>query len=352
MIFTFGTKIILLLLLIGGTIAIAGNYIGRAIGRRRLTVFKLRPRHTAYAITILSGILIVFTTMGVILIVSQDARTALFGLEELRRGVTEKNVQLAETKKELAQRIIERTTIEQELTAIQKDLTRSKTNLARAKREIAALEKTKEKLGQEVEVARKGRVLFKVGEVLLTSLIQAGPEKDKLEAGLRQILSATDTYVRSFGIKSDKHLVFISPEEFDQAVAMLAERRGENIISVTATRNTLFGEEVPIRLEVSANTLIYKAGEKIAEAPISPSLSVPEIEQEIKRLLAITHLSAKKAGVLPDASGTVGNVPYARIFALAKKIKSYKKGVNLRTFAKENTYAVGPLEVDFKIFYQ
>ena len=342
---TFGIRIILLLLLIGGAIALIGDYIGRLIGRKRLTIFNLRPRYTAFTITILTGILIVFATLSIMLIVSQDARTALFGLEELRNTLALKSQELRVTKKELSARMTERKKIDQEMQS-------AKADLQKASLEMAALEKTKEKLAKEVEVSRKGKVLFKVGETLLISIIQAGPEKEKLETGLKQILSAADAYVRSFGVKGEKHLIFISPKEFDEAVSTLQNRREENIIMVVATRNALFGEEIPVRFEVLENKLIYKSGQAISEIVIPPALSIPEIEQEMKHLLSLTNLAARKAGVLPDPSGSMGGVPYSNILSLAKKIKTYKKGVLLKTLAKTNIYAIGPLEIEFKIFYQ
>ncbi len=342
---SFGVRIILLLLIIGGAIAIIGDYIGRQIGRKRLTIFNLRPRHSAFAITIFTGILIVFITFGIMLAVSQDARTALFGLEELRKDVAEKSRLLRTTKDELALRIAEREQIDKKLTA-------SKVDLRQARREILALEKTKEKLGKEVEVSRKGTVLFKVGEVLLSSIIQAGPEKDKLAAGLRHILSAADTHVRSFGIEGEKHLIFISPEEFDRAAAILQKRRGENIVKIIALRNTVFGEEVPVRFKIIENRKIYKSGQEIAKFDIPHGLSVPEIELEVKRLLYIANQSAKEAGVSPDPSGSMGSVSYSRIFSLAKKIKAYRKGIRLKAFAKTDIYSIGPLELKFKIHYQ
>ena len=119
-----------------------------------------------------------------------------------------------------------------------------------------------------------------------------------------------------------------------------------------ATRNALFGEEIPVRFEILENKLIYKSGQEIAETVIAANLSIPEIEQEIKRLLSLTHLSAMKAGVLPDPGGSMGSVPYAQILSLAQRIKGYKKGIRLKTLARSDIYAIGPLEIDFKIYYQ
>jgi len=350
--FTFGVRIILLLLIIGGITALLGDYIGRIIGRKRLTIFNLRPRKTAYAITVITGVLIVFMTIGIILTISKDARTALFGLDELRTEVREKSRLLKKTKYELALKVTEKETIDQELISAQNKLATTKEDLKEAKHEIVALQKTKGKLTKQVEVSRRGKVLFKVGDVLLTSVIQAGPEKAKLELGLKQILSATDAHVRSFGKTSKQHLIYISPKDFKTTVARLQKRHGEQIITVIATRNILLGEVVHTRFNIAQNRLVYSAGTEIAQAAISPEISIPEIEQKIMRLLAASNQIAKEAGVLPDASGSVGRVPYATISSLAKKIKAQKKIVQLKTLAKNNTYSIGPLVVDFKIIPQ
>jgi len=343
--FSFGLRIILLLLLIGGSIAYIGDYLGHIIGRKRLTLFHLRPRYTATFITIISGILISLITLASILIVSQDARTALFGLKKLRNELSEKSQLLTTTKTELGEKI-------KEIIKIDKELSKTKANQLKTEMEVLALEKTKKKLGEEINLSRQGDVLFKVDEVLITSIIHAGPEKEKLEIGLKQILSAADVYVRSFGVQTEKHLIFVPPLEFSRAIDLLKERTGENIVALLATRNTILGEEVPVRFKIEENKLIYKKGDIIAEAAIDPFLSVPKIEQETKKLLFITHKKAREAGIMPDASGSIGSLPYAKIYSLAKKIKTYKKGVLVKTVANKDTHNMTPLEIDFKVYYQ
>jgi uncharacterized protein (DUF3084 family) len=364
--FTFGIRIILILLLIGGSVALIGDYLGRIIGRRRLSIFHLRPRYTAIVITVITGILIAFTTIGALLIVSQDTRTALFGLEELRRGVREKEIELSKRieeknviEQELTKKIEEKEKIDLALTSTKEALAKAKESIDKSKQEISILRSTKrdlekeiKSLEKEIEISRKGKVLFKVGETLLITVIRAGPEKEKLETGLKQILSAADAYVRSLGVKSDKHLIFIRPQDFNLAVTDLQKQSGEIIVKVEATRNTVWGEEVPVRFALEKNRRIYKSGTVIAETLIDPTLSIPEIEQEIKNLLTKTHRAAKEAGVIPDPSGTVGSIPYSEIFNLAKKIKSNKRAVQLKTLAKSNVYVTGPLEIKFKVYYK
>ena len=317
----FALQVILLLLLLGAAIAYIGNYVGRVIGKRRLTLFNLRPRYTSTIITVISGILIALTTVAALLLISQDARTALLGLEQLKREISQKSHQLAEANRALEEKL----------------------------KQQRELEKTLKKLSREIEISRQGQVIFKVGDTITVSLIQAGPEKPKLEAGLKQILSAADTYIRSLGVKSKKHLIYLPPEEFDQTVNDLLVGNKSYIIKLISTRNALWGEEIPARFEAAENNLIDKAGEAIASRDIPPGLSAPAIEQEILKLLNLSHQTGRDAGVLPDLSGSMGSIPYSQIVDLAKKVKLYKKVVQLKALARKDIYTIGPLEIEFVI---
>ncbi|NQT30256.1 MAG: DUF3084 domain-containing protein [Candidatus Saganbacteria bacterium] len=349
---TFGIQIILIVLVIAGVAALVGDYIGRSIGRKRLSFLKLRPRYTAIIFTVLTGVLIALGTIIILLAVSQDVRTALFGLEDLKKELADKSLKLTETKKELLIKTTESREIDAQRERSELELAAFQKKLNASKREISTLEETKSRLKREIQAARKGTVLFGVDEVILTSTIMAGPEKEKLETGLKQILSAADAYVRSFGIPTDKHLIFMNPEDFSAAVSTLSQRGGENIVSVIAISNTVLGEEVPVRFSLAENKLVYPEGSVIAQTTIPASLSIPEIEQRIKGLLLLAHQDAKEEGIVGDASGSIGSIPYSQIYALAKKIKAYNKGVTLQSIAKTDTSRMGPLQIEFKILYK
>ena len=336
--FSFGLQLVVILVVIAGIIAYVGDYLGTKIGKRRLTLLGVRPRYTAIFITIISGILIAIVTLMVVLSLSQEARTAFFGLEKLRKELNEKSLQIE-------QKVAE-------INRIDIDLSSAKVNLEKARGEIARLEKTRNKLSLQIEASRKGKILFNVGEALLTSVITAGPEKEKLEAGLRQVLSAADAYVRTFGENKNEHLIYISPENFNQALENLEKNKGENIIRVLVLQNTLFGEIVPVHFSLSPNQMIYKSGATIAARMLPPALSPLDIEREIRLLLSLTHQTALRAGVLPDPSGSVGSIPYTQISALAKKISGYKREIRVESQAKKDIYNLGPLEVELKLFYQ
>jgi len=99
------------LIIISGLIAFIGDWVGLKIGKKRVTIFGLRPHHTAIVITVISGILIAIITVTILTISSNDVRTALFGMEELKeklsylsREVELSNVQLSTTKENLKEK--------------------------------------------------------------------------------------------------------------------------------------------------------------------------------------------------------------------------------------------------------
>lgn len=80
----FGLILITLLVFISGLIAYLGDKIGRDIGKKKLSLFGIRPRNTGIIISIISGILITIFTIGIISLVSQTARDALFRIEYIQ----------------------------------------------------------------------------------------------------------------------------------------------------------------------------------------------------------------------------------------------------------------------------
>jgi len=91
-----GLILIPVLIVVSGVVAYVGNMVGRAIGRRRLTVLGLRPRHTAHVIAVATGMLITLITLVSVVLVSSDARVGLFRLNDLRQQIEDAEARLRE----------------------------------------------------------------------------------------------------------------------------------------------------------------------------------------------------------------------------------------------------------------
>ena len=73
-----GIAIVLVLISMGGLIAFLGDRIGSKVGKKRMTLFGLRPKYTSIIVIIISGALISLSTISVMVVVKENIRDDLF----------------------------------------------------------------------------------------------------------------------------------------------------------------------------------------------------------------------------------------------------------------------------------
>ena len=181
----YGLALVAILAVMGGAIAYIGDKLGTKVGKKKLTMFGLRPKHTSIIVTIVTGILIAASTLGVLTLTSMDVRTALFGMEALKaelthlsQEVSHKNTELEHsrsilqaqtveytalnakvketadrltaTSAELSQVASERDRTVDALSAIQNEYNQARGQLDLAQQEIAGLQAMRNELDQKV----------------------------------------------------------------------------------------------------------------------------------------------------------------------------------------------------------
>ena len=104
-----GIRMIVIMAIVGGLIAYIADKMGSKIGKKRMSVFGLRPRHTSILLTVLSGMMISVLTIGVMAISSESARTALFGMEQIKA-----ELKMLNDEKTIAQDALARAKVEME----------------------------------------------------------------------------------------------------------------------------------------------------------------------------------------------------------------------------------------------
>jgi hypothetical protein len=98
-----GIITVLLIVVLAGAIAYVGDRVGHQVGRKRLTLFGLRPKYTSTIVAVGTGMLIaLIVTLGA-LAASNYVRTAFFRLGTLNSRINELQAQALAQEQELNQ---------------------------------------------------------------------------------------------------------------------------------------------------------------------------------------------------------------------------------------------------------
>jgi len=96
-----GILIALFIVIVAGVVAYVGDRVGHQVGRRRLTLFGLRPKYTSTIVAVGTGMLIALSVTVVALIASESVRTAFFRLGEINARIHALQAQAATQEREL-----------------------------------------------------------------------------------------------------------------------------------------------------------------------------------------------------------------------------------------------------------
>jgi uncharacterized protein (DUF3084 family) len=404
-----GWILLSILAIMGGAIAYIGDKLGSKIGKRKIMLFGLRPKHTSILVTILTGISIAAITLGVMAVLSEHVRIALFGLyqiqmqkaeleqqkdqlgqqvqqlitemkeknnllaanEELLRSqekqIEDSNQRMQITLLDLDQARAARDDMSKQLSVVQTAYDQTYSNLSRAQGEINDLETTKKQLTQTIAVlderitilkevmqnVREGTVMFRVGEVLSRVTINGGMDETKTRETLNTFMNQTNTMIRQrLGVNDDKAVVlYVSQEEYNSAINQLVHSSGKKLVRITAAGNIMLGEAAPVNVEVFDNNLIYHKDDLIYSETISHQDMENNIEMQLIRFLHSVNQQAQAHGILPDPlSGNVGALTGAEMFEAISRIKDCGPAdVSLEAMARSDVYSAGPLHINIVV---
>ena len=393
----YGIMLIVVLVLTGGVIAFIGDRLGSKVGKKKLSLFGLRPRHTSILVTIITGILITTVTFGILAIASKDVRTALFGMNKLKAELNEKQSMLEEASGALVNVKNDLNTTKEEYAKSKKDLEETQEDLEIAqqaaellrqeqvalqnrnqelwsdnqtliennqslahnnqfllanneslKADNLELEKTNSDLQEGIENIRERPIIYRVGELLASGVIKKTDDPVKIQNDLNQIIAlANSKIIDRLGTEGSKDGVWIYPIEYQKAMDRLKQAKGDTVIRLIVAANLVKGDPVLTELEMHTNRVVYQENEfvyqKIYNVPIDGSNS----EMLISDFLRNVNMTAINNGILPNPlTGTVGVINGNQIYAIEKALAENRgKDVLISAFAAADTEVLGPLRL-------
>jgi uncharacterized protein (DUF3084 family) len=159
---TTGYILIIAILILGGVIATVGDRIGTRVGKKRLSLFNLRPKNTAVLVTILTGLGISASTLGILFLADEGLRKGVFELEDIQKDLRRKRVQLENTTaqlqattKELEQARVQQSQASQQLQAINKSLQLANTKQQQTQAQLNRTLKQQAQTQQQLQNTQK-----------------------------------------------------------------------------------------------------------------------------------------------------------------------------------------------------
>jgi uncharacterized protein (DUF3084 family) len=305
---TVAAVLIPVLILVSGLVAYIGNLVGRNIGRRRLTLLGMRPRYTAQIITIVTGMLITVVTLAVVLLVSNDARQALFHLHELQQQTHTLEAQIAQQQAEL-------------------------------------------------RALQFRDVIYQNEQEVLRTLIDGRAPIADIRRRVQAFLDLAAQAARQRGVAPgpDGELVRIAPPGVTVASVSqdIAERAEPMVVRLVATENTVRGLPLRATLLVFPNVTVFPQGQTITSAKLDGRGTRAQIEQGLLRLGSAVADVAKQDGIISPPFALVSNPPDVRIdpalfLQTLDRVQAAHSVTEVQAVALTAADTTGPVQLTFR----
>lgn len=408
-----GIYLILVMIVTGGAIAFIGDKLGTKIGKKRLSILGLRPRHTSMIVTVVTGCLITGLSIGFMALISENVRTALFGMEELRQTMdltlkeldeaTENlslaqsefekaNSNLRESKEEILSLKGEQEELRAEsdrlkegnerLEATNSELSAQNENLSSTNATLEAdnkklgefnvtltadneklssdneklnsdnseLEERNKRLREGIIAIREGDITLRAGEVLASGIIRGGQTAEEISNAINALAEqATQLLIQRFG-GDDDNSVWIYQPELQRVIAEIESGGRDMVLRISAAGNLVRGEPVRSRLEIYPNNLVFKKGEVILSREYE--LSGEENQPELilhDFLTEINQIAVEKGSLADPLTGSVGSMDGTQLYEIIDSLMTAKGKVLLTAKARDETTSIGPLRLNIKL---
>ena len=396
-----------------GVIAYLGDKIGRRMGKRRLSAFGLRPRHTATLFTVATGMLIASLTLGAIYMVNRRVAVAILRVEDLLRTTAEieaKNRKLSERyrqsqaelaeslrrvssaqaaaeraererdrelervktlRRQILQRTKELKLLSFEVRALRTAAEQAEARAELSRRELAAVRRTLDNERRRLAAAElqlrsaERRIQEAMAREREARAAEQDAAKRRAEAEKRageletQVAAKTEDLRRvSSDLERTSQELNRTRGELDRAKEALDQVRKELEESQAFERWVTRGATI-----IRQAPIIFRANEELARRVVYKPDSAEKVRDDFARLLAVADVVAAQRGAAPAVAGgrTVKTVSITvpgyqsdlseeqQVELLAKNIAQEGRDVVLRVVAAANTVQGEPVQATLDV---
>lgn len=384
-----------------------GDRVGMKVGKKRLTIFGLRPKYTSMIITVLTGFFIAGLTLTVLTLMSEYVRTAIFELRNIQESleITTGKVhsltkQMNQKEKEYAQLTLkhqllrgqkgeieaqlikvrnERQQVTRELEAKLKELKDKQAELKIKQERVNNLslindDLTKDIINKEMEISRYTQqienleenlmhlsklndrnqtmmskpILFLVGEILAAQVVEPGISSDKVfEKVVEPLLNEANEVAFNRGARipgKTNYALRTTPRRVAEVCVELAQLKTKAVVRVVVEKNSVADEPVTATVQVFPNQIVFNNSEVVAETQVSGKQPESDIRDHILSLLILANNKAIERGV--DSSALRDLVPVSEVVKIINIIKGQPSAnFKIQLSADGDLYRIGQFKV-------
>jgi Protein of unknown function (DUF3084) len=293
--FIRGVGNVLLVMAIAGGVAYVGDRVGHQVGRKRLTLFNIRPRYTSTIIAIGTGMVIALVVTLVAIFASQEVKTAFFKLSSL-------NAQIAD--------------LQSRQTALE----------------------AKVESGQLVVATQSLRVPY---AKIIKKDTPAAERLSTIQDFYSNAVRYVNTTYLSLGLKP-----YVNPPDIDKQLRHLSDDveavqraiPGDVLLSVTAGQNLYVGDQIHFEIAGTPDQKIFSKGEPIYAIRGIPGAAGANIDialNELQRDVSVVALQRHVPPFVADSVKTEELYPaHAQMEQMLAKPGSY----TLTAYAYQDVY--------------
>ncbi|WP_196591366.1 DUF3084 domain-containing protein [Pectinatus frisingensis] len=389
-----GIVLIVVLVMVGGIIAFIGDRLGSKVGKKKMTLFGLRPRHTSIIVTIVTGIAITTMTFGILAVTSKDVRTALFGMEKLqqkiritqdnlndadnnlqsarqeqqqmqfslgktRNALNEAETQTEKLKQYQGQLLADNSRLEGQNDALEGQnsyLTATNGDLQKYNNELmgsnSLLQDQNDNLLKRNGDLSSKRIIYQAGELIFGGVIPATTDWSVAQESMSKLIALANTRIlgKAEYSASRQNGLWINPTEYEDALSKICSSDKDMVVRFIAASNLVKDEPIRSNIELYPDRNVYSNGEMITNGEFVTDGTQAMAQQILLNFLHDINTIASANGVLPDPlRGSIGVISMNQLYDVTDAMVGIKGKILLTAYSRGDTNILGPLRLIIKV---
>lgn len=360
--FFSGTNWLLIFSLIFGSagLAVLGDSLGSKYGKKRMSLFGLRPKHTSRLITALTGAFIAVGILAVMSAISQDVRTALFGMKMLKQQMYDLQFQLTRSEENAQQARVSlaEASASLDLTSFELDSMRNDQLILELQRDelqasLLLMREESQQLKNQIKALRSEAIALSANVLLGQRAFEPGMTREEIISGLSTLKQQVRLNVLTMISNQSFTRMRDIPVEFDSEVEAelineLVSSDMRQYVRALSGENYVFGDNmrIMVRLETGTSVIIYPDGEAVYRKFFANDTKAKS-EEIMHIFLRELRTKAINDGILPEpATNNVGNLDGEAFFSAVEELSRIDSPVIISAIASGDIYTEGPVVID------